>query len=924
MVAAAHEYAIFGNLEGSHQLLETSLNGEDSILEELRFLVDRPAGHVGTEVVWSPYWGCSPLGDWWVLWRGEEDCDAPRRNMVRSRAALVRQDAVGSINTLHDLFDSLSVDIARVGAPLISEVAAALVRHSRPVVVPDISAAPLLLLSLWPRLWPAARRRLSLRTLFGSEGIEAGHPPAIVVIPTELRHRWRTHEIVRGLGGQPDSIGAAWLCGDTVPDLERLLQENWERLPGGLSILAQLERIAASTQSLREGTGRLSNAFLITRTVEAFDGDLELPQEDLALLTTYVSEMRGATIEDIRTASLVTLTILGAAVSRSERATSRWIRENLPQAANADAMWILQHQAGAHHVAWWLRAVRDGLSNSLDNLTSRWAAALWRWWSVNPDAVDWTQKLLRADPDTEALLFALAPPSLNAEARTKLVAVCAERQWVRLFALLVRGLEPVGEPVRLLREMLSEPERGIDVLLELREPREVIATAATCTWQPLVDRAGRLTAGDPDLLNGIDGEAGGAVGLFAAHLKAGGRLPADAIDDLFIRRVFDGCIDSDEACLEVVQQIGTRAGTVALEYAHLDELLKLLGPTRCESLLAATAAAWLDSFVADEQTTNPGLGLEGAIRRGARAAFSKGPIQHVIRFFILFDEMSESDMAEWLSDEGFLWRAGDAERLGGLLVERRWAVAAKCFRYSWKKELKMVAWQARSLLNYWDRPPTPPPGCAVDLEAIQNRSSGRKTHMKILFLAANPMASQRLRIDDEVRTIEEKVGSSKLRDAVQFRSQWATRPGDLQQALLKENPDVVHFSGHGGGPIGVVLHSEVGTDVSLVSSAALARLFAVLKDNIRLVVLNACYSDEQARAIVEQIDCVVGMADSIGDDAARVFAAAFYRGLAYGKSVQTAFDLGLNELQLKGLMDDEAVPVLLIREGVDASAATLL
>ena len=57
---------------------------------------------------------------------------------------------------------------------------------------------------------------------------------------------------------------------------------------------------------------------------------------------------------------------------------------------------------------------------------------------------------------------------------------------------------------------------------------------------------------------------------------------------------------------------------------------------------------------------------------------------------------------------------------------------------------------------------------------------------------------------------------------------------------------------------------------------------------------------------------------------AGAFAAAFYRGLAYGKSVQTAFDLGLNELQLKGLMDDEAAPVLLIREGVDASAVTLL
>ena len=112
--------------------------------------------------------------------------------------------------------------------------------------------------------------------------------------------------------------------------------------------------------------------------------------------------------------------------------------------------------------------------------------------------------------------------------------------------------------------------------------------------------------------------------------------------------------------------------------------------------------------------------------------------------------------------------------------------------------------------------------------------------------------------------------------------------------------------------------------MSAVPSVALGRLFAVLRDNIRLVVLNACYSDEQARAIVEEIDFVVGMTDEIGDEGARVFAAAFYRGLAYGRSVRSAFDLGLNELQLEGLRDDESVPVLLVREGVNASETTLL
>ncbi len=845
--------------------------------------------------------------------------------MVRSHAALVRQDVIGSTHTLHDLFDYLSFDGAGVDALPMSEVADALARNRRPVVVPGISTAPLLLLSLWPRLWPAARRRLSLRTLFGSEGIESCHPLDIVIIPVELRPRWPTHCFVRDLDGQPDSVGASWLCGDTAPYLEQLLRANWERLPSDLSILTRLERIAIATQRLHEGTGRLADAFLIARTVEGFDDDLKLPPEDLALLVAHVSKMRGATIKDIRTASLVTLTIAGDAVSLAERATSRWIRENLPKEADADAVWVLEHQAGDRHVAWWRRAVRDGLSDSLDNLTSGWAAALWRWWSVNPDAVDWTQTLLRTDSATEASLFALAPSDLNTEARTRLVAVCAERQWARLLALLVRGLEPLGEPVRMLREMVSKPELGLDILLEHRGPGEVVATAATCTWQPLVDRAGRLTVSDPTLLDGIDGDAPGAIVLFAAHLKAGGRLSPDALDDVIIRRVFAGCIDGDETCLEIVQHLGAHAGAVALAYTGLDELWESLGSVRREPLLAATAAAWLDSFVTDKQMTKPERVLGEAIRSTARAALSKGPIQHVIRFFVLFVELSEGEMVEWLSDEGFLWRRGDAERLGSLLVERRWAVATRSFRYSWKKELNMVAWQARSLLHIWDQASTPPPGFTDDPDvAIQDRSNGRKSHIKILLLAANPLTLPRLAIDEEVRAIEKKMCSSKFRDAVQFRSRWATRPGDLQQALLEEDPAVVHFSGHGVGTLGLVLHSEDRPDGSLVSSSAVAQLFAVLKGDIRLVVLNACYSQEQARAIVEKIDFVVGMAVSIGDDAAVVFAAAFYRGLAYGKSVQTAFDLGLNELQLMGLKEDEDVPVLLIRKGVDASAVTLL
>ena len=45
------------------------------------------------------------------------------------------------------------------------------------------------------------------------------------------------------------------------------------------------------------------------------------------------------------------------------------------------------------------------------------------------------------------------------------------------------------------------------------------------------------------------------------------------------------------------------------------------------------------------------------------------------------------------------------------------------------------------------------------------------------------------------------------------------------------------------------------------------------------------------------------MTHAVGDDAAIEFATAFYRALGYGRDVQTAFDLGTNQIALERLPD---------------------
>lgn len=186
----------------------------------------------------------------------------------------------------------------------------------------------------------------------------------------------------------------------------------------------------------------------------------------------------------------------------------------------------------------------------------------------------------------------------------------------------------------------------------------------------------------------------------------------------------------------------------------------------------------------------------------------------------------------------------------------------------------------------------------------------------ILFLASNPTPTSQLALDAEARAIEAKIWAAEHRDAMVLKTRWAVRFDDVLQALNQDHPAVVHFSGHGAGADGIVLHHDDG-GVHQVAAGTLKRLFTTLKDDIRVVVLNACYTSGQARAIVDVIDCVIGMQDKIGDDAARNFAASFYRALGFGRSVRNAFEQGLLAIEGHGLPDAE-IPELFVRPGVDA------
>jgi hypothetical protein len=192
----------------------------------------------------------------------------------------------------------------------------------------------------------------------------------------------------------------------------------------------------------------------------------------------------------------------------------------------------------------------------------------------------------------------------------------------------------------------------------------------------------------------------------------------------------------------------------------------------------------------------------------------------------------------------------------------------------------------------------------------------------VLFMASNPLDQPALRLDEEARAVAEMIRKSEHRDAVELESCWAVRPLDVLQAINEHQPRIVHFSGHGSNTEEIVFQDNDG-HAKLVTKEAIVQTMAAASGHIRLVFFNTCYSRSQAEAVVQHVPAAIGMKVSIGDRAARVFAAQFYSAIGFGLSVKKAFEQARAALMLEGIAEVDT-PELFVAAGIDAAALILV
>lgn len=229
---------------------------------------------------------------------------------------------------------------------------------------------------------------------------------------------------------------------------------------------------------------------------------------------------------------------------------------------------------------------------------------------------------------------------------------------------------------------------------------------------------------------------------------------------------------------------------------------------------------------------------------------------------------------------------------------------------------------------FWTRLIATRPGREGDIRKVQALWSNvgidrvKASTINIVFLSSNPDSNSPLAVDREYRRILKSLESTKYRDNFKMIPFPDVHITDIPSILRRSEPTIVHFSGHGTETGQLLMTDDEGATVES-DPDGVAALISMRKETVKLVILNACFSEALAEKIVRDISCVIGMRSAVYDDAAILFSKTFYEALGDGAALQEAFNTGIHVV-LSTCHGEDDIPQLFAKEGVDTSTFFLV
>ena len=160
---------------------------------------------------------------------------------------------------------------------------------------------------------------------------------------------------------------------------------------------------------------------------------------------------------------------------------------------------------------------------------------------------------------------------------------------------------------------------------------------------------------------------------------------------------------------------------------------------------------------------------------------------------------------------------------------------------------------------------------------------------KILLISALPQKSPYLKdVSEEIWQIEFIFGGQRSSKDNEFETKnWPNIDETKLFELLKFDPDIIHFAGHGDKD-GILLEDGTENGKS-ISAEELNLILSGQNKKFELIFLNSCFSENQAKELEKHSDHIIAIKGEIEQGIARVFAENFYKEYKDTKDVVKSY-----------------------------------
>lgn len=187
--------------------------------------------------------------------------------------------------------------------------------------------------------------------------------------------------------------------------------------------------------------------------------------------------------------------------------------------------------------------------------------------------------------------------------------------------------------------------------------------------------------------------------------------------------------------------------------------------------------------------------------------------------------------------------------------------------------------------------------------------------LKILFLASNPSQLGELSLRVEHSRIAERLQNVD-EELFDIKVNFATTSRQFIDRVIDYKPHILHFSGHGikgnqvkdeladrldkalDGRGGIAfIHPDKPGEHKILAARSLRKIIERMlnagKVPLKAVILNACYSEEEAKQISTHNLYAIGMEKAIADNTSVSFSSSFYEELCRARNIKKALNTSL-------------------------------